>query len=261
MVPEDEILKPARNVLVTGAGRRIGRAIALDLAHHGWGVAVHYHASEADARAVVDQIGSAGGRAVAVRADLAREDEVMGLLPTAVERLGPLRALINNASTFVRDDVWDATRSSWDRNLEVNLRAPFVLTQAFARISSGPGGCVVNLIDERVWNLTPHFVSYTVSKAALWTLTRTLAVALAPALRVNAVGPGAVLASDYESPEAFERLGAALPRRRRTGPDEVCRAVRFLLDAGAVTGQMIAVDGGKHLGWLLPDMDAREALV
>ena len=250
-----------RNALVTGAGRRIGRAIALDLARRGWGVAVHHHTSGADALAVVGEIEAGGGRAVAIRADLACENEAAGLVPAAIERLGPLRALINNASTFVRDDAHDAARASWDRNLEVNLRAPLVLTQAFARARSESGGCVVNLIDERVWNLTPHFISYTVSKAALWTLTRTLALALAPEIRVNAVGPGAVLASDYETSAAFERLGAALPRGRGSAPDEICHAIRFLLEAPAVTGQMIAIDGGKHLGWLLPGQDANEAIV
>lgn len=252
----------APNALVTGAGRRIGRAIAQDLARHGWAVAIHYRNSRAEAEALAAEIEAQGGRAVTVGADLTREEEVARLVPTAIRRLGPLSALINNASAFERDDAWNATRASWDLNIEVNLRAPFVLIHQFAQQRPAPGGrCVVNLIDERIWNLTPHFISYTVSKAALWTLTRTLAVALAPGVRVNAVGPGAVLASGYESAQAFERLGAALPRGRTSTPDEICHAVRFLLEAPAVTGQMIAVDGGKHLGWLLPGQDAEEAIV
>lgn len=253
--------RPA-NVLVTGAARRIGRALALDLSGRGFGVGVHYHTSEREAAAVVAEIEAGGGRAVALAADLACEDQLESLVGRAIERLGPLTCLVNNASTFERDTALDATRASWDRHFEVNLRAPFVLIQHFARaLPADLQGSIVNLIDERVWNLTPHFVSYTASKAALWTLTRTLAVALAPRIRVNAVGPGAVMASEHETEASFGRLGAALPRGRTTGAKEVCHAVRFLIEAPAVTGQMIAVDGGKHLGWLLPGQDAAEAIV
>lgn len=255
-------MSDARNVLVTGAGRRIGRAIALDLAGRGYGVAVHYRSSEREALAVISEIEARGGRAVALRADLALEEEAVRLVPEAVRRLGPLTHLVNNASVFERDSALEGNLSTWTRNLHVNLRAPFVLTQQFARqLGEGVAGSVVNLVDERVWNLTPHFVSYTVSKAALWTLTQTLAVALAPAIRVNAVGPGATLASGYETAGMFECLGAALARGRGTSPAEICQAVRYLLAAEAVTGQMIAVDGGKHLGWLLPGQDGAEAIV
>jgi len=255
-------LQDARNVLVTGGARRIGRAIALDLARCGWNVAVHFHKSESEAEAVVAEITARGGRAVSVRANLQVESEVEQLVPMAVRHLGPLSDLVNNASVFEGDSGLDATRDSWDRNFEVNLRAPFVLIQNFVRQLLPNGhGSIVNLIDERVWNLTPHFVSYTVSKAALWTLTQTLAVALAPAVRVNAVGPGAALASGYETPDTFRRLGAALPRGCGTAPEEIGDAVRFLLRSPAITGQMLAVDGGKHLGWLLPGQNAAEAIV
>jgi NAD(P)-dependent dehydrogenase (short-subunit alcohol dehydrogenase family) len=251
-----------RNVLVTGAGRRIGRAIAVDLARDGWGVAVHYNRSKQEAEAVVAEIEAIGGRAIALHADLGPEAAVTQLVPQAVDRIGPLWALVNNASVFERDDAMDANPQSWSQNLEVNLRAPFVLIQGFARqLLPSRHGSVVNMIDERVWNLTPHFISYTVSKSALWTLTQTLAVALAPTVRINAVGPGAALASDFETSEMFQRLGAALPRGRVTGPQEICDAVRFLLRSSAVTGQMVAVDGGKHLGWLLPGQVASEAIV
>ncbi|MFL5331910.1 MAG: SDR family oxidoreductase, partial [Geminicoccaceae bacterium] len=249
-------------VLVTGGARRIGRAIALDFARCGWNVAVHFNKSESEAEAVVAEITTCGARAVSVRADLQVESEVEQLVPMAVRHLGPLSDLVNNASVFEGDSGLDATRDSWDRNFEVNLRAPFVLIQNFVRQLLPNGhGSIVNLIDERVWNLTPHFVSYTVSKAALWTLTQTLAVALAPAVRVNAVGPGAALASGYETPDTFRRLGAALPRGCGTAPEEIGDAVRFLLRSPAITGQMLAVDGGKHLGWLLPGQNAAEAIV
>jgi NAD(P)-dependent dehydrogenase (short-subunit alcohol dehydrogenase family) len=244
------------NALVTGAARRIGRAIAGDLARRGWGVAVHYGTSEAEARALVAEIEAAGGRATALAADLADEGEVQALVPRAARRLGPLRLLVNNASVYERDEALDVTRESWDRHLEVNLRAPLVLSQQLARQLGDGAGLVVNVLDQRVWNPTPHFTSYTVSKAALWTLTRTLALALAPRLRVNAVGPGPVLPSEYEGDDGFRRLCAAMPLRRGVDPLEICRAIGFLLEAPSVTGQMLAVDAGQHLGWILPGQDA-----
>ena len=242
-----------KSVLITGAGKRIGRAIALDLASQGWGVAVHYFTSKDDADDVVAEITRQGGRAVAVQADLGVEAETSSLVPAAVEQLGPLTALINNASVFERDEIDDADRQSWDRHMETNLRAPLVLSQAFARqLPAEERGCIVNIIDQRVWNLTPHFVSYTLSKAGLWTLTQTLALALAPRIRVNGIGPGPTLRNDRQSEEHFAAQWENIPLQRPTGPEEICQGVRFILDAPALTGQMIALDGGEHLGWAQP---------
>ncbi len=204
-----------KTALVTGAGKRIGRAIALDLAVQGWAVAVHYHRSRADADAVVAEIERGGGRAAAFCTDLGREEEVVALVPAVVERLGPLTLLVNNASRFERDEVTDATRNSWDTHMEANLRAPFVLSQEFAsRLSAEDCGLIVNLLDQRVWNPTPHFVSYTVSKMGLWALTRTLAQALAPRIRVNGIGPGPTLRNERQSEAEFAaqwELHAAAP--------------------------------------------------
>lgn len=237
-------------VLVTGAAKRIGRAIALDLAAHGWNVAVHYRSQPEEAEAVCRLIEAQGVRACAIRADLSREDETATLVARAAEALGPLGALVNNASVFEYDSWDSASRESWDLHMEANLRAPFVLTQAFARQVEEPRhGCVVNVIDERVWNLTPHFVTYSLSKAALWTLTQTLALALAPRIRVNGVGPGPTLPSPRQSEEQFAEQCAAMPLGRGTNPQEVADAVRFILAAPAMTGQMIALDGGQHLAW------------
>jgi NAD(P)-dependent dehydrogenase (short-subunit alcohol dehydrogenase family) len=248
--------KAAPAVLVTGAARRVGRSIALDFASRGWAVGVHFRHSEAEAHEVAAQIRAHDGRAIALPADLAREAEVQQLVPTATAALGPLRCLVNNASTFERDSALDATRASWDLHLESNLRAPFVLIQHFARqLEQGVEGNVINIIDERVWNLTPHFLSYTLSKAALWTLTRTLALALAPTIRINAIGPGPILPSTHQTAESFNRLCETLPLRRGTTPAEICAAIHFVLASPAMTGQMVALDGGKHLGWLLPDQD------
>lgn len=248
--PETHSLNYPRAALVTGGARRIGRAIAVDLAAQGWAVAVHHNRSAAAGEEVVGQIVGDGGRAVALQADLAQEAESAGLIGRAVEALGPLGCLVNSASCFERDEVADMTRESWDRHLEPNLRAPLVLAQGFAEaLPAGRCGVIVNLLDERVWNLTPHFISYTVSKSALWTLTRTLALALAPRIRVNGIGPGPTLPSARQSAEQFARQCASVPLGRGTSPDEICQAIQFLLAAGSVTGQMIALDGGQHLGW------------
>jgi NAD(P)-dependent dehydrogenase (short-subunit alcohol dehydrogenase family) len=236
--------------LITGAACRIGSVIARDLARLNWAVAVHYRSSAAEAEAVVANIRAGGGRAIAIAADLMSEAETVALVGRAADTLGSVTCLVNNASLFERDEALTATRESWDRHMLVNLRAPFLLTQTLARqMPRGAGGCVINLLDQRVWNLTPHFTSYTVSKAGLWTLTKTLAMALAPQVRVNAVGPGPTLPSRRQSAEQFQRQWSSLPLARPVAPQEICAAVRFLLDAPSVTGQMIAVDAGQHLGW------------
>jgi NAD(P)-dependent dehydrogenase (short-subunit alcohol dehydrogenase family) len=239
-----------RTALVTGGARRIGRAIALALAEAGFDVAIQFRASAADASATVEAIGRTGRRGIALAADLAREAEVETVLPAATEALGPIGVLVNNASVFERDEWHDATRASWDAHLEPNLRAPFVLTQAMARaLPAEAEGVVVNLLDQRVWNLTPHFVSYTVSKAALWTLTRTLALALAPRIRVNAIGPGPTVPSPRQTEAQFARQVASVPLRRGASPAEVARATLAILALPSMTGQMIALDGGQHLNW------------
>jgi NAD(P)-dependent dehydrogenase (short-subunit alcohol dehydrogenase family) len=239
-----------RAALVTGAARRIGRAMAEDLAANGFAVAVHYHRSSAEAEEVVRAIAAKGGRAVALGADLARESEVAALIPCAVAALGAIGVLVNNASMFQCDDALTVTRASWDAHLEPNLRAPFMLIQEFARqLPPAAEGVVVNMIDQRVWNLTPYFTSYTVSKAGLWTLTQSLALALAPRIRVNAIGPGPTLPSPRQSAARFREQCARTPLRRGTSPAEICAALRFILAAPAMTGQMIALDSGQHLGW------------
>jgi len=239
-----------RSALITGGARRIGRAIALTLAAHGWDVAVHYGTSRDDAEALAGEIRRRDRRAGAIAADLTREADVATLVPRAAEAVGPLTLLINNAAAFDRDDALNATRASWDRHLETNLRAPFVLMQEFARqLPAGADGSVVNILDERVWNLTPYFTSYTVSKAGLWTLTQTMALALAPRIRVNGIGPGPTLPSPRQSDAQFRQQVDLLPLRRGTTPDEIARTVMFILESPAMTGQMIALDGGQHLNW------------
>jgi NAD(P)-dependent dehydrogenase (short-subunit alcohol dehydrogenase family) len=240
-----------RTALVTGGAKRLGRAITEVLAAAGFGVAIHYNTSAAEAEdlAATLRAGGAGG-AVALPADLAVEAEVATLIPRAEAALGPIGVLVNNASTFERDE-WDtATRASWDRHMEPNLRAPFLLIQSMASaLPPQARGVVVNMIDQRVWSLTPHFVSYTVTKAALWTLTQTMALALAPRIRVVGLGPGPAVPSPRQSQADFARQCASVPLGVGTSPGEVADAVMMVLALPSFTGQMLALDGGQHLQW------------
>jgi NAD(P)-dependent dehydrogenase (short-subunit alcohol dehydrogenase family) len=249
-VPAPPIAKVA---LVTGGGRRIGRALALALAEDGFAVAIHYHHSREPAERVAAAIRAEGGAALTLGADLADEDAVRTLLPQTERAFGPVGVLVNSAAVFGDDTILTVSRESWDRHLAVNLRAPFVLIQEMAaRLPEHAGGVVVNMLDQRVWSLTPYFVSYTLSKAGLWTLTQTMALALAPRIRVNGIGPGPTLPSPRQSPEQFVRQRAQMPLGRGTSPPEIVAAMRFILSAPALTGQMIALDGGQHLGWAQP---------
>lgn len=254
-----------RAALVTGGGKRLGRAIALDLAARGTDVAIHYHASRDAAEAVAAEARGLGVRAAAVAADLLDRSATAALTPAAAAALGrPLDVLVNNASIFEHDAIATATWESWDRHLGSNLRAPFELIQAFAaqapraaRDARGEpvaSACVVNMIDQRVLKLTPEFATYTIAKAGLWALTRTAAQALAPDVRVNAIGPGPTVRGLRQSPAHFAAQRAATPLGRGSDADEICVALRFLLDAPGVTGQLICVDGGQHLAWRTADV-------
>jgi NAD(P)-dependent dehydrogenase (short-subunit alcohol dehydrogenase family) len=254
----------AGKALVTGAARRLGRAMALHLARRGFDVAVHFDRSADEAAEVVDAIRAMGRMAVALQADLLDEGGTMALVPRAADGLaGPLTVLVNNASIFEYDTLVSATPQSWDRHMGSNLRAPFVLMQAFAsqaaptRTEDGEPvatGLVVNMIDQRVLKPTPEFMTYTLAKMGLWALTRTAAQALAPGIRVNAIGPGPTMQGARQTAAHFARQRAATILERGADPDDICAALSYLLDARAVTGQMICVDGGQHLAWRTPDI-------
>jgi NAD(P)-dependent dehydrogenase (short-subunit alcohol dehydrogenase family) len=239
-----------RVALVTGGAKRLGRAIALALAEAGFDLAIHYNSSAEDAEALAGEITRLGRRCAIFQADLMREAEVAALLPRVGQALGPVGVLVNNASVFERDEWDDATREGWDAHMEPNLRAPFVLMQAFARaLPPEAEGVVVNMLDQRVLSLTPHFVSYTVSKAGLWALTQQMALALAPRIRVNGIGPGPTLPSPRQTMAQFERQCASVPLRRGTTPLEIGAAVLALVALPSVTGQVLTLDGGQHLQW------------
>ncbi len=251
--------------LVTGAGGRLGRAMAVALSEQGFDVAVHFASSEAGAQETVRMIHEAGQKAVSLRADLLIEDEMEALVGRAADALGqPLSVLVNSASIFEHDVMGELTRESWDRHMDSNLRAPVVLTQAFAAQAPAPmkddqgepvaQALVVNLIDQRVRKLTPEFMSYTLAKAALWTFTQTAAQALGANVRVNAIGPGPTLRGGRQSEADFAKQRAATILARGADPDDICAALLYLLNAKSVTGQMIAVDGGQHLAWETPDV-------
>lgn len=251
----DRISETSSNVLVTGAGRRIGAAIATDLAAAGFGVAVHANASLSEAEETAASIRSAGGRAAVVTGDLTSAQGLSRIVGDAADEIGPLSMLVNNASIFEADEIDTLDIERFDRHFAIHTRAPLFLTQAFAeQLPASGNGLIVNIIDQRVWRPTPKFLSYTLSKSALWSATRVLAQALAPRIRVNAIGPGPTLANVRQGAEDFRRQQQAVPLRR--GPDlsEFANTILYLWRTPSITGQMIALDGGQHLAWETPDV-------
>ena len=245
----------AEVALVTGGARRIGRAIVEKLADAGFAVAIHCHTARAEADSLAADIIAKGGRACVVQGDLVDPAAVEGLVPAAESALGPVTLLVNNASSFLADDIRNIEVATWNRQFSINLRAPSVLAGAMAnRLPAGTEGAIVNIIDQRVWKLTPQYYSYTLTKAALLTATQTMAQALAPRIRVNAVGPGPTFPNAYdgEALMAVEAAGTLLAHR--IDPADIAQAVLYLARARSVTGQMIAVDAGQHLGWRTPDI-------
>ncbi|MGH6888424.1 MAG: SDR family oxidoreductase [Rhizomicrobium sp.] len=251
-------MAPAKSVLVTGAAKRLGRAIALDLARAGWNIALHFNQSDREAIDAAEQVATAGRRAALLKADLRDEDSVASLVGRARAELGPISALVNSASVFERDDWTSVTRESWERHMAVNLRAPFVLAQTFAHALTDAHGAIVNIIDQRMLKPTPQFLSYSLSKAGLFWLNTTLAQALAPRVRVNAVAPGPTLINARQSEIHFRRQREATILGTGAEPQDICDAVRYLLGASAVTGQTLVVDGGQHLIWQTPDVAVAE---
>ncbi|WCE72134.1 SDR family oxidoreductase (plasmid) [Sulfitobacter faviae] len=249
-----------QRALVTGAGKRLGRAMALYLAGRGFDVAVHYATSQAAAEETVSDIIAQGQRASLLQANLLDEADTEALLPRAAAALGgPIACLVNNASIFEADDIHTATAESWERHIGSNLRAPFVLTQAMAaqglqatsdeRGEPRAPGLIVNMIDQRVLSLTPEFMSYTIAKMGLWAMTRTTAQALAPAIRVNGIGPGPTLQGQHQTEEVFAQERRDTVLERGVNLEDITAALGYFLDAPAVTGQLICADGGEHLKW------------
>ena len=243
-----------RAALVTGGAVRIGAAICRRLAHEGYAIAVHCRASREAAEALVAELRIAGVTAAVVAADLEDAAATGRLVGEARDAVGPLSLLVNNASLFEGDAAESFGTDLWDRHFAVNLRAPCILARDFAAQAEGADPSIVNVLDQRVLKLTPQFFSYTLTKSALWTATRTLAQSLAPRIRVNGVGPGPTLANIHDGAEGFAKEASAVPLGHGGSPEEIADAVAWLARARSVTGQMIAVDGGQHLGWRTPDV-------
>jgi NAD(P)-dependent dehydrogenase (short-subunit alcohol dehydrogenase family) len=241
--------------LITGGAKRIGRALAVAAAAAGYDVAIHVRSPDDEAEAAAGEVRSHGRRAVIVACDLRQEAAVVALVGQAETELGPVTLLVNSAAVFEDDAFAGMNRASWDLHLETNLRAPLVLAQAFARrLPADRDGLIVNILDQRVLNPQPHFFSYSLSKSALWDATRMLAQALAPRIRVNGIGPGPSLASIHQDAADFAAEVEATLLRRAASPAEIAAALRYLIYAPSVTGQMIAVDAGQHLSGAKPSL-------
>ncbi|MCF6272464.1 MAG: SDR family oxidoreductase [Rhodobacteraceae bacterium] len=257
----------ASAALITGGAARLGQAMALRLAKRGTNIVVHYANSDKAAQDTVEAARALGVRAVMLQADLLEPDAVAALVPRAAAALEqPLDILVNNASIFEYDRIETLTPQSWDRHIDSNLRAPVFLTQYFAAQAPQAGNDgepvasanVINMIDQRVRKLTPEFMTYTLAKAGLWAFTKTAAQGLAPQIRVNAIGPGPTLVGARQSEEHFVRQRNATILQRGSSPEEICRAMEFILDSPGFTGQLLCMDGGQHLAWQTPDIQGPE---
>lgn len=248
-----------KTVLITGAARRVGRAIAEYLASEGFAIGIHARSSIAEAEEFANTIRQQGGRAAVLQADLEDSFSTSQLMSKATEALGPIGVLVNNASVFHKDEASQFDAATFEAHFAVHVRAPSILAAAFAeQLPRENSGLIVNIIDQRVLALNPRFYSYTLSKAALWTATQTLAQSFAPRIRVNAIGPGPTFKNERQLDEDFQAQIDALILKRGPKPDEFGRTIRFLYDTPSMTGQMIALDGGQHLGWETPDAEINE---
>jgi NAD(P)-dependent dehydrogenase (short-subunit alcohol dehydrogenase family) len=237
-----------KTALVTGAAKRIGRTIALALAQRGWDVVVHYARSETEAQTTVADIKAIGRRAIALQCDLNDEAAVKTLVRRASTALGPISCVVNNASLFDYDSATDFSAATLDAHMHTNLVAPVLLAQALHQATpEGAQAVVVNLLDQKLFNLNPDFLSYTLSKAALQSATTMLAQALAPKVRVVGVAPGITLVSGEQSEAEFQRAHKVTPLGRSSTPDDIAAAVCFVAEAQAMTGTTLVVDGGQHL--------------
>lgn len=239
-----------KNALITGAGKRIGRAIALHLAKDGWNIAIHYRNSADEAEELQGKVEALGVKAVTIQADLEDAKQTEALFHESANQLGAIHCLVNNASLFEPDSIENVSDESFHQHINANLYAPLILTREMAKQRETHAdfqGHIINIVDQRVLNLRPDFVSYTLSKSALWTLTQTSAMDLAPHVRVNAIGPGPTLPNSRQSLELFEKQLQGIPLQKGPCPDEIAEGVLFLINSSSITGEFIAMDGGQHL--------------
>lgn len=239
---------PQKVVLVTGAAKRIGREIALHFAKHGWHVVAHFGRSQQEADQLVEEIQQLGQQAIALQCDLANEAQVRTIMPQALQAMGQINCVVNNASLFEPDTAQDFSQAALDKHMHINLMAPIILSQAlFEATPTNEQACVINLLDQKLYNLNPDFLSYTMSKAALQCATTTLAQALAPRVRVVGVAPGISLISGDQTEQQFQQAHQKTPLGKSSTPEDIANAVFFVANASAITGTTIVVDGGQHL--------------
>ena len=239
-----------KNLLITGAATRIGKAIALHFAERGWNIAIHYFKSSSKAKNLKKIIEQNWSKAVLIKADLKNTKQVEKIIPLAKKQLGTIDCLINNAALFEKDDILNFTTKSWNDHLNINLLAPTILIKQFAKqASKKTKSNIINIIDQRIFKLTPIFMSYTLSKSALYTLTKTMAMRLSSNIKVNGIAPGPTIKSKRQTTKHFNKQAKSTLLKKPVGPEDICDTVEFLINNNSITGQVIPVDSGQNLTW------------
>ena len=244
----------ANKIIITGGANRIGAAIAKRLAGRGVEIVIHFNKSKSNAEKLKKELSKKQTKVFLVKGDLSKEPDVNKILKFAKSKLKYFDCLINNASLFENDKLENFTTDSWGRHLRTNLRAPALLSKEFSKNIRGKNNNIINIIDQRVFKLTPYFFSYTISKTGLYTLTKTSAMSLAPNIRVNGIAPGPTLKNKRQSAKHFKKQYMATPLKRQVDVEQICNAVDFFIKNRSITGQVISVDSGQSLNWQTPDI-------
>ncbi len=248
----------ARKIIITGGATRMGAAIARKLSGPNKEILIHYNKSKLKAEKLKKELSNKGTKVYLVKGDLSKETDIKKIIKFAKSKLKNFDCLVNNASLFENDKLENFSLDSWSKHLRTNLRAPALLTKEFAKNVKGKNNNIINIIDQRVFKLTPYFFSYTLSKTGLYTLTKTSAMSLAPNIRVNAIAPGPTIKNQRQSEKHFKKQYLATPLKRQVDVEQICNAVDFFIKNISITGQVLAVDSGQNLNWQTPDVMGKE---
>ena len=248
----------ARKIIITGGATRMGAAIARKLSGPNKEILIHYNKSKLKAERLKKELSSKGTKVYLVKGDLSKETDIKKIIKFAKSKLKFFDCLVNNASLFENDKLENFSLDSWSKHLRTNLRAPALLTKEFAKNVKGKNNNIINIIDQRVFKLTPYFFSYTLSKTGLYTLTKTSAMSLAPNIRVNAIAPGPTIKNQRQSEKHFRKQYLATPLKRQVDVEQICNAVDFFINNISITGQVLAIDSGQNLNWQTPDIMGKE---
>ena len=248
----------ARKIIITGGATRMGAAIARKLSGPNIEILIHYNKSKLKAEKLKKELSSKGTKIYLVKGDLSKETDIKKIIKFAKSKLKYFDCLVNNASLFENDKLENFSLDSWSKHLRTNLRAPALLTKEFAKNVKGKNNNIINIIDQRVFKLTPYFFSYTLSKTGLYTLTKTSAMSLAPNIRVNAIAPGPTIKNQRQSEKHFKKQYLATPLKRQVDVEQICNAVDFFIKNISITGQVLAIDSGQNLNWQTPDVMGKE---